>query len=474
MKELPKLWVHQKLASDRASSISKFDGFAFLFEQGTGKTAATIQTLRTKYVEAGRVLRTIILCPPVVRRSWEREFSKYSRIDSKHITVLDGSGKSRVANFNKEVATSRDHIFITNYESLLMPDLFQCFLKWGIEVLVLDESQRVKNSTSKRTKKAITLGDIAHYKYLLSGTPITKNPMDIWAQYRVLDGGETFDKNFYAFRARYFYDKNAGMKQHLHFPNWQPLPGLDELFHQKIYAKAMRVLKKDCLDLPPIVRQRIEVELDPVQARMYEDMKKHYIAYLNDKACVANIALTKGLRLLQMVSGFFVDDEGKSHAFKKNPRLDALEELLIDIAPHSKVIVWSSFRDSYSSILDVCTRLGLGSVTLIGGMTDKARQESIDSFQTDSSVRVMVANASAGGVGVTLTAASYMLYFSRDFNLENDLQSEARCHRGGSEIHDKITRIDIVATGTIDEVVLTALESKENMMSGILNIRGKL
>lgn len=479
MKELITLWQHQRETA--ATAAARDDGYALFFEQGAGKTACAITVLRHKCYAAKRLLRTLIICPPVVRRNWQREIAMHSTIKPELVHVLDGAGKKRKADFEKLAfdnvfgplhAMPKPGIFITNYESLPMIDLFRLFKTWRPEVLILDESQRVREFKSKRTKLAIELADVAQYKLILTGTPILNTPMDIWSQFRILDGGETFDKNFYAFRARYFIDKNAGMTGLKKFPDWRPLPGIEPYFNKLIYAKATRVLKKDCLDLPPLVKQRVEVELSPEQARMYKDMRDDYVAYLGDKACVASIALTKGLRLQQMVSGFWVDEEEeKPHAFKTNPRLDALRELLSDIAPDHKVIVWASFRHSYDDLLRVCADLGLGTACLYGGMTDKARQEGIDSFQTDTKTRVMIANPAAGGVGVTLTAASYMIYYSRNFSLEQDLQSEARCHRGGSEVFERITRIDIVAPGTIDEVILEALARKENMATQVLKLR---
>ena len=464
VREIIPLWTHQREAARRAVTEGSY---AFFMEVGTGKTLTTIHALRCLFTKEKRLYRTIIFCPPVVRRAWEREFRKASTI--KAVTVLDGAGKDRLATFREKKGSG--HVFITNYESLQMPDLFKEFKAWGPEALVFDESHRLKEIKAKRTKLAIELADMAKHRFILTGTPILNTPMDIWAQFRILDGGETFDRNFYAFRAKYFYDKNSNMPAHVRFPDWRPLPGIEEIFKQKIYAKASRVMKSECLDLPPLVRTRLEVELSPEQTKIYKDMKDKYIAYLNDKACVANTALTKGLRLQQMVSGIFTDEDGKDHVFSKNPRLEALYEYLSGIVTDHKCIVWVSFRRSYDECLSICSDLGVDAVTLVGGMTDKARQESIDRFQDDPKVRVIIANAAAGGVGVTLTAASYAIYYSRDFSLEHDLQSEARCHRGGSEVHEKITRVDIVAPGTIDEVILDALDRKENLASRILTIK---
>lgn len=480
MRELIPLWKHQREAAAQAAAVNSF---AFFMDMGTGKTATAITTLRHKFYGAGRVMRTLIFCPPVVRRTWQREFSAHSTIKPHFIHVLEGAGKLRLKTFKEKAFTDtfgpmlddpQPGIFITNYESLLMADLFKFMKAWRPEVLIFDESHYLKSYDSQRTKLAIELSDVSQCKYLLTGTPILNKPMDIWSQYRIMDGGATFDRNFFAFRARWFRDRNAGMPKQRYFPDWQPIEGLEKSFNDLIYKKAVRVMKKDCLDLPPFVRQQVDIPLTAEQDKMYQSMRKHFIAYLEDKACVAKLAITKGLRLLQMVSGFWVDDEGNEHTFDKNPRLSTLKELLEELHGDHKIIVWAVFRNSYAAIAGVCNVLGIPYRNIHGGMTPKALQESIDSFQNDPSVRVMIANQAAGGTGVTLTAASYAIYFSRNFDLGLDTQSEARCYRGGSEVHDKITRIDLVAPGTIDEVVLDALRRKEDMAEAILKMKERL
>ena len=450
-------------AIERAKDLN---GYALFFDMGAGKTCTAINILRHKCYNENRLLKTLVLCPPVVRENWRREFLTHSTIPGDKIHVLDGSSKKRLEKFQQN-----DGIFITNYESLIMKDLFKAFHNWRPEMLIADESHKLKSPKSKRTKAAISLADVSKYKLLLTGTPILNTGMDIWSQFRILDGGQTFDKNFYAFRAKWFVDKNAGMPRQQYFPKWVPIPGMEESFNKKIYQKASRVLKKDCLELPPLVRERVEVEMSPEQMRMYKAMEKDFIAYLDGKACVASIALTKVLRLQQIVSGFFTDDAGENHCFETNPRLNALKDILEGISSDHKIVVWATFRASYGPISNICDRLGIEYVTLYGGMSDKERQKAIDSFQGDKKVRVVIANQAAGGTGVGLTSASYSVYFSRSFNLEHDSQSEARNYRGGSEIHEKVTRIDLVAPGTIDETILDALSRKENIANNILKLR---
>ena len=483
MKYIIEPWEHQKKAialAFKALVTDKLQGFALFMEMGTGKTATTINILRMLFGINKRVMRTIIFCPPVVRENWKREFRMHSKIDQKDIIVLEGAGTKRYDKFTLNAfeeafgpltSAKKNKVFITNYESLSMEKLFKMISIWEPEILIFDESHKLKSHKSKRTKLAIKLADKAAYKVALTGTPILNTPMDIWSQFRILDGGQTFDKNFFAFRARYFQDKNAGMPTTKYFPDWRPIQGLEQMFNGLIYRKAFRALKKDCLDLPEIVRKRVDVEMSPDQRRMYKEMERLYVTYLGDKACVASIALTKALRLQQITSGHFVDDTGQAHNFKTNPRIDALGEILAQLVDDHKVIVWSAFKQNYKAIVALCEKLEAPAVTLTGGMTDKQRQRAIDDFQEKPSVRVMIANQQAGGTGVNLTAASYMVYFSKGYALEADLQSEARCHRGGSEIHESITRIDLVAPDTIDQVITEALARKENLANNILRLK---
>ena len=468
---LKPLWEHQKdtleLAKDRPHH-------ALFHEMGVGKTATTVNLLRYKCALAKRQLRTLIICPVVVCENWKREIAIHSRMIGA-TCVLKGSGKARLEIFRDyEKRREGNFIAITNFEAVQMRELYLALMQWKPEVLIIDESQRVKNPKAQRTKFIIALSDLVPYKYLLSGTPILNNPMDIYSQYRILDGGETFGKNYYAFRNQYFYDKNAGMPSQKYFPDWRPRGGTLEVFNQKIYKKANRVLKKDCLDLPPLVKQRVFVELGTEQEKMYESMKKHFIAYLSDKKCVAQIALTKCLRMQQILSGFFVSDEGEVTRFKDNPRIKALIELVEDLVTDHKIIIWATFQENYAQLQEALAHIPFNFAFLTGGLTDRQRQKHIDSFQNDPETRIMIANQGAGGVGVNLTAADYAIYFSRNYSLEQDMQSEARNHRGGSEVHEKITRVDIVAQGTLDELILEALYRKEDMANTILSLKEKI
>ena len=473
-------WKHQAEGEERAFQAylkQKDFGYGFFFEPGTGKSLTTINVLRRMMMHEQRFLRTMIFAPPVVLKNWKEEFKKFSKVEPRKIHVLQDAGKKRLKIFNEQAFdhTGRQMpgIFITNYEGLLMDDLFNAMLKWQPEVIVFDESHRLKNPSAKRTKRADILANPGDPKllrkvtrpsvFILSGSPILNSPMDIFAQFLALDGGATFGENFFAFRARYFRDANAGMPSQRHFPNWQPLPrALDEI-QKLIAAKSMRAKKQDCLDLPPLIKQTILVEMSVEQKRVYEDMKKNLVAYLDDEACVAQLAITKALRLMQIVSGFVRTEDENDIAFKENPKADALADLLEDLAPDHKVIVWCVFKQDYKTVREICSALKLPMVELHGDVNATKKNENIEKFEKDPKVRVLIGHPGSAGIGVNLVASSYAIYYSRTFSLEARLQSEARNYRGGSERHESITHIDLVMQGTIEELVVRRLAEKEEI-----------
>jgi len=308
----------------------------------------------------------------------------------------------------------------------------------------------------------------------MTGTPILNNMMDIYQQFRILDGGKSFGQNFFAFRKKFFEDRNTGMPKQRYFPDWQPKAGAFAKISELISMKSNHVKKEDCLDLPPLVKKRLSVDMFGDQLKAYKEMRDTFVAFLKSdhgetkRTAVAQMAMTKALRLQQIVSGFVMDDEGKAHRFKDNNRIHILKDTLEQLATGHKVIVWACFRENYKQIRDVCRVLKLDYAELHGDIKDKQTQ--LEKFTGNDKCRVMIANQAAGGIGVNMVEASYSIYYSRSFNLGDDLQSEARNYRGGSEIHDRVTRIDLVTAGTIDDRVLEALAAKKSIGDMILQM----
>jgi len=459
-------WNHQNEAILRFRLAQHF---ALFWQVGTGKTLAAIGIVREKYFHYGEVVPTLIVTKAAVVWNWQREIAACSPESvANSVCVLYGEGKKKLTGAQR-IALLKDEtkkIFITNYDAFGIKGFPEALKAKNFKIIVCDESQAIKNPDSKRFKALLQVSDAATHRGVLTGTPILNNLLDIWAQYRFLDGGATFGKNFYVFRSMYFVDKNVGMPPGRYFPDWQVKPESPHIVSDKMEKTGSRKTKEECLDLPATVYMEELIDLSEDQRRLYDQMLKELVAYVKGVEATATNALVQVLRLLQIITGHLKLDSGEVVRPKGNPRLDRLRELLEEITPAHKVIVWTTFRETYKDIADLCTELKIGFTTITGETKDK--QGSIDKFQTDESCRVVIANPKAGGVGIGLQASSYAIYYSRDFSLEARLQSEARNHRGGSEIHDKITYIDLIAKDTLDADVLAALRSKENFAENVL------
>lgn len=468
--QTPELWLHQKLAIEKAKTCSDL---CLFFDPGLGKTRTTLEILRHVYNTHRTIYRTLIIAPKSVVTNWQREFIKYTKIPPEKVHVLKGTVAQK-AKFYLE----NEGIFVTNFDALAFAPMDTTLIKNPPNILVVDESHRAKNSTSKRTKVlskvslAMSKLPVKH-RYLLTGTPVLNSEIDLYSQFVILHQAKAFGAlNFYAFRATYFQDKNAYMPKKSHFPCWVPRKGAREKLKALIEPYVITAKKEECLDLPPLIYKEIDVELSPKQRQAYESMKKDFIAFTEKGAAVAQLAITKALRLQQILSGFLILEDGTINVFKDNNRAEVLADLMADIVPFEKIIVWSIFKQDYVTIRKICADLKIKYAEVTGEVSDK--QKELDMFEQDPECRVMIASQAAGGVGVNMIAASTMIYYSKGYSLEHDLQSEARNYRGGSEIHKKITRIDLVARGTVDEIVNKALKDKSDLAKDITQLRNLL
>lgn len=472
------LWKHQietiELAKTKAS-------FGLLHEAGTGKTRTMIEIFRQKCADKNLLLKTLILCPQVVMNNWRSEILKFSKISGDDIVLLTGSGKNRLELLMWHTGHAKTpRVFIANYETLLMPEVYKHFLGYGLECIIADESHRIKSHNSKRTKALLQLAKPVPHKFILTGTPVLQSPLDLFSQFLFLDGGETFSpvgSNFFAFRNHFFFNKNAGAPSHVSWPDWRIRPGATDEISARIKRITTHYKKSECLDLPPMVYKTIPVELSAEQRRHYDMMKKNFITFLEDKACTAQLAITKALRLQQIVSGFIqLEGEESVVQLKDNPRLAALEDIIEDLVIESgrKVIIWACWRENYKQISEMLDRKKVSYVQAHGEIPQRLRQKAIDDFCKDGGASVFIGNQGAAGIGINLVEAGYAIYYSRNFSLEHDIQSEARNYRGGSEkLHESVTRIDLVANGTIDESILQALASKQEVGDKVLRDMAK-
>lgn len=467
----PPLWEHQKKTIELAQSL---DHFGLLHDAGTGKTRTLIEIFRKKCSDQSRLLKTLVLCPQVVMHNWREEIKKYSKINPDDIVLLKGTRHERYDLIMESVTKDKTpKILVANYETLLMENVLEAFYWYGLECIVADESHRIKSFDSKRTKTLLQLSKGVKYKYILTGTPVLQSPMDLFTQFQFLDGGETFSPvgtNFYAFKNHYFFNKNASAPSHVTWPDWVVRPGAEEDISKRISSIATHVVKSQCMDLPPLLKKTIPVEMSREQKKHYDSMKSAFITFLGDRACTAQLAITKALRLQQIVSGFISMEDGSVVQLKDNPRAKALSDLLDDLVVEGKkkVIVWACWRENYKQIKEVLDNLKIKYVEAHGEVPTKTRQDAIDSFCTKEDIKVFLGNQGAAGIGINLVQASYAIYYSRNFSLEHDIQSEARNYRGGSEMHSSVTRIDLVAQGTIDESIMQALANKQEVSDKLL------
>ncbi len=488
MGEIHPPWKHQTLARERAKDS---DYFALFWEMGTGKSRGIIDILRDRINANKGLLRTIVFGPPITLKNFKEEIHKYSKIGDEDVVILQGSGAKRVKTFleNSYYSPKLDlppfpvpRIFITNYEALLMKDLFQAFSGWKPEALVFDESHYLKNHKAKRSKLADQLANPKKgdkpLTYLLSGTPVLNSPEDLFQQFLVMDGGVTFGDNFWIFQAKYFVDRNHRWKGTPHyFPDYQIRPGAMAEMSRLIFHHGMRVTKEDCLDLPEEVAVQIKCAMGPEQTRHYCELRDEFITYVKEKAreVVTPLAIVKALRLMQIASGFLPvpcnEDAGELTpallAYPETEKDRALEELLQELTPNSKVLVWAVWKENYARIRGILEKLGLKYVEVHGGVgSSEKRQDAVREFQSDPTIRVFLGNPGSGGIGVNLVEAPYSIFYSRTFSLGHWLQARARNHRGGQT--QKVTHYDLVCEGTIDEEAVHKLAEKASMSKELL------
>jgi SNF2 family DNA or RNA helicase len=457
---------------------NKKDGNLFL-EMGTGKTRTAIM-IRDEWGK-NQALRTLVICPSVVTHNWRDEFLKFSETQSDEIHVMSsGTGKKKAEYITEKVLPyfkSRG-IVILNYEALLSEDFFDAIYKWKPNCIIMDEVHYLKTATSKRSKLIGTLTKWADYRLGLTGTPILNNVNDIYGIFKAVDCGETFGTNAHIFAAKYLMDLNAAWKARTgYFPKWVNNPKTYPALNELVYKKSIRITKEECLDLPELVKVTRLIDWEPKQKKAYDDLKKEFLTFIDTKrsdgekdSVTASLAMVKALRMLQVASGFVQTDLGEVHEFEKIPRLAVTKELLEELTPNHKVILWCSYKHNYKMLSRICDELKIKHVFITGEQDTNAKRESELSFRNDPDTRVVIANRAAGGVGINLVEASYSIVYSRNFSLAEELQSESRNHRGGSQIHSKITKIDLAIKDSIDEAVLEVLRNKKQVSTDVLDM----
>ena len=460
-------YAHQR---DYLAGFWKRPYAALFADMGTGKTYMVINNFAMLY-DAGKINSVIIIAPKGVYRNWvDVELPKHLPEHIIHRTALwtPSPRKAEEAALDALWDVSDDlKILVMNVEALSTTKgvtYVSRFLNATKGFVAIDESTTIKTHTAKRAKAIAKLGKQAAYRRIMTGSPITRSPLDIYQQCAFLSEECLDSPSYYSFRSRYavLIEKHAPSHSYKKVVGYRKL---DEL-KSKIDRFSYRIRKEQCLDLPDKVFMKREVQLTKEQVVAYNDMKTMALAMFKDGMVTTVNALTQIMRLHQIVCGHVkLDDD----TVKEIPNY-RLQELLSVIEEASdKVIIWATYRHDIEAIkIALSKEYGMTAVgTYYGDTDDEERRRVVREFQDpESELRFFVGNPRTGGYGLTLTAADTVIYYSNSFDLEVRLQSEDRAHRIGQT--RKVTYVDLMSPGTVDEKIVKALRDKIDLSNAVM------
>ena len=462
-----KPYAHQLVALEKSVEEKEY---GYFMEMGTGKSKVLVDNMAMLY-DKGKINGALIIAPKGVYNNWyssEIPTHLASHIKPKMVLWTASTSKAKEKEYQTLFETGFDlHVLIMNVEAFSTKkgeEFAYKFLRSHKTLMVVDESTTIKTPTSKRTKAILKLSKNAEYRRILTGSPVTKSPLDLYSQCAFLNENLLDHASYYSFRNRYAHmvERNFGGRRVQIVGNYQRLDELEDILKKFSY----RVLKEDCLDLPDKIYIKRNVELTDEQSKAYTTMKSAALALLKGKMATAPHVLTQMMRLHQITCGHLKNDDGTVTELKNN-RLNELLNLLDEI--EGKAIIWANYIHDIEHITKaIKKKYGDNSIVQYYGAIDaNERQEGIKKFQDEESpARFFIGNPQTGGYGITLTAASTVIYYSNGYDLEKRLQSEDRAHRIGQK--KSVTYVDFMAEKTVDEKIVKALRKKINIASEIL------
>jgi len=460
-------YAHQLSALEKSWDREEF---AYFMEMGTGKSKVLVDNIAMLY-DKGKINGALIIAPKGVYNNWyTQEIPNHlaSHIQPKMVLWTASTSKSKQKEYDSLFETGYDlHILIMNVEAFSTKkglDFAGRFLRTHRTMMAVDESTSIKTPTAKRTKSILSIGKLANYRRILTGSPVTKSPLDLYTQCAFLNEHLLGFTSYYTFRNRYatMLDRNFGGRRVQIVGGYKRLDELSKI----LKAFSDRVLKENCLDLPEKVYIERQVELTDEQSKAYSTMKSAALASIKGKMATAPHILTQMMRLHQITCGHLKSDDGTITEIKNN-RLEELLDVLDEI--EGKAIIWANYIYDIEHIVSVIKKkYGENSVVqYYGAVSSDKRQEAIQKFQdTKSAARFFVGNPQTGGYGITLTAANTVIYYSNGYDLEKRLQSEDRAHRIGQK--KSVTYVDLVTPKTVDEKIKKALRKKINIATEIM------
>lgn len=437
-------------------------GFGELFEMGCGKTLTTIAVAGALY-NLGKIDRVLVVAPTSVCSVWPHDLNQFATFPWE-ARVLLGDKKKRLKALNEleNWPFKALRIAVINYESTHREGIFEALAAYKPDLIVCDESQRIKNPSAAQSKALHKLGDAAPFRMILSGTPVQNNAVDLYSQYRFLDPA-VYGANFYAFKNRYCIMGGYGQHQIVGYRN------MDELV-EKEHSVAYRVTKEECLDLPQQTFINRYVQFTDAEQAIYEQLRKSsFLELETGENVTATTILTMYLRLMQLTGGFLTADESTRPKQVNTAKLDALADIVDDyvVDASKKLVIFARFRAEIAAIENLLRLRKIQYGSIYGDVPMEERGKIVDDFQTNPDTKVFVAQIQTAGLGITLHAASTAVFYSYDYNYANYAQALARIHRIGQRL--PVTYIHLVVDGSIDEKILAALENKEDMAKTVVD-----
>ena len=414
----------------------------------------------------GKVERLLIVAPTSVVAVWPKELQEYAKFKYTCKTLL-GEKKQRIKQIDDllKFPFKALKVAVINYESTWRPEILEKLKEFDADMVIADESQRIKTYDAAQSKAMHELGDQARYKLILSGTPVQTAAIDIWSQYRFLDK-TVFGDNFFKFRGRYAIMGGYGNKK---IVGYKDLEGLIK----KEHSIAFRVTKDEALDLPEQTFETRKIQFNQKEKNLYERIKKDSYAELDGGGHItATTVLTRLLRLQQLAGGFLVQDDAQKPQLVSRAKLDALADIIEDyvIGSGKKLVIFARFIAEVKAIMELTDKVlpkELKQVAIYGDIKKEDRGDIVKQFQEDPKTVLFIGQIDTAGTGITLTAADTCVYYSKNFNYATYSQSLSRIHRIGQR--NCCTYIDLEIEGTIDELISKALSRKEDMAKTVVD-----
>ena len=415
----------------------------------------------------GHIKRVLIIAPTSVVAVWPKEFQEYAAFPYTIRTLL-GTKEKRLKELRDLMRFPYQHLKVAaiNYESVWRDEIKEALTEYDADLVICDESQRIKTRNASQSRAIHDLGDIARYKMILSGTPIQNEAVDIWSQYRFLNP-RVFGESFYGFRNRYCNMGGFGNKKVVGYKN------MDELI-RKEHSIAYRVTKEEALDLPEQTFENRYIPLSKEARTLYDRLRRDSCAELEGGGKItATTVLTKLLRLQQLTGGFLLEDDAAKGKLVNRGKLDALADILQDyvIEGKKKLVIFARFLSEIHEIESLCektlTKARMKSVAIYGEIKKEDRGPIVQQFQTDPATTVFIGQIDTAGTGITLTAADTIVYYSVNFNYATYDQSKSRIHRIGQR--NRCTYIHLIAENTVDGMILHALHKKQDLAKAVVD-----